>query len=179
MSYTKEQRAANAAKKAKQSLAPQDDRVSREQTVREAEPVHEAYAEWEDDSMLNTRNIPPRPGYVQRWVRTLVKGQEDQANVFKKYNKGWKPRPLSSVPKGQFVMHVDFNGIDVIGIHGMILMERPKALQDRQKAAIEEETRLQMSAVKQNMYREHDPRSGITRPEMTEQTNVTRGRNAF
>jgi len=171
MAYTREQRAANAAKQ-------QDQRESREQDLREAEPVHEDYAAWDDDSMLNTSNIPPRDGFVQRWVRTLVRGTEDQANVFKKYNKGWKPRPMSSVPKGQFVMHVDFNGVDVIGIHGMILMERPKALQDKQRRSIEEDTRLQMSAVKQNMYKEHDPRSGLSRPEMTERTNVSRGRIA-
>jgi len=152
-----------------------DSRLPREQELRASEPIHEEYGSWDDDSMLSTKNISPRDGYVQRWVRTLVKGTEDQANVFKKYNKGWKPRPASSIPKGQFVMHVDFNGVDVIGIHGMILMERPKALHDRQRQQVREETNLQMSAVKQNMYKEHVQGSGLSRPEMTERINVSRG----
>jgi len=171
---TREQRAAKM-----QQQNDLDSRESREQELRVADPVHEDYASWDEDSMLNTSNIPPREGYVQRWVRTLVKGTEDQANVFKKYNKGWKARPRSSVPKGQFVMHVDFNGEDVIGIHGMILMERPKALQDRQRKAVDENTRLQMSSVKQSMYKEHDPRSGLSRPDFIEErSNVSRGRSA-
>jgi hypothetical protein len=76
---TKEQRATRMT---------DDSRLPREQELRASEPIHEEYGSWDDDSMLSTRNIPPRDGYVQRWVRTLVKGQEDQANVFKKYNKG-------------------------------------------------------------------------------------------
>ena len=163
----------------REQRAEKMDRESREQELRSAEPVHEQYINWDEDGLLSTENIPARPGYVQRWVRTSVKGTEDQSNVFKKLNKGWKPRPLTTVPKGQYVMHVDFNGTDVIGIHGMILMERPKELHDRQRRMVQEQTNLQMSAVKQNMYKIHDPASGLTRPEFTEErTKISRGRIA-
>jgi hypothetical protein len=154
-------------------------RESREQELRVADDVHEDYATWEDDTLLNTSNIPPRDGYVQRWVRTSVKGIEDQANVQKKFNRGWRPRPMSTIPKGQYVMHVDFNGMDVVGVHGMILMERPKALHEKQRKMIQQDTDMQMKSVKHDMYKVHEPGSRLTRPEFVEEnTKTSRGRIA-
>lgn len=154
-----------------------DTRKPREQTLRASEPVHEAYPEYyDDDALLSTENIPPRPGYVQRWVRTSVHGNEDQSNVFKKINKGWKPRERSTVPKGQFVMHVDFEGLDVIGIRGMILMERPEALHERQRKKVQEATDLQMSAVKNDLYKIKERGANVS--EFTDKTKVSRGRVA-
>jgi len=156
-----------------------EERISRDQEVRSAAPVHDEYANWDNDTLLGTENIPARVGYVQRWVRTSVKGTEDQSNVFKKFNKAWKPRALSTIPKGQYVMHIDFQGTDVVGIHGMILMERPVELHERESRSVTEQTQLQMSAVKQNMYKVHDPASGLSRPEFTEESSkASRGRIA-
>lgn len=155
-----------------------DNRISREQDLRAADPIHEEYPEWDNDSLLDTRNIPPREGYVQRWVRTSVKGDEDQSNVFKKINKGWRPRPKDSVPKGQFVMSVDFEGVNVIGIKGMILMERPIALHERQRRSIDEANRLQMSAVKNEFYKVNERESNMVRTEFEESTKTSRGRIA-
>jgi len=154
-------------------------RPSREQETHAADVIHDQYANWDNDSLLNAESIPPRDGYVQRWVRTSIKGIEDQANVQKKFNRGWRPRLMSTIPKGQYVMHVDFNGQDVVGVHGNILMERPKALQDRQRAKIDQDTALQMESVKNDMYRVHEPGSRLTRPEFTElNSKSSRGRIA-
>jgi len=154
-------------------------RTSRAQEVRAADPVHDEYIDWDNDSLLDTSKIPAREGYVQRWVRTSVKGEEDQSNVFKKMNKGWRPRLLDTVPQGQFCVRIDFQGSDVVGLRGMILMERPIALHKKEKAAVEDATRLQMGSVKNNMYQVHDPASGITRPEFNERTQVSTGRPAI
>lgn len=154
------------------------ERLSREQESRESAPIHEEYQQWDNDLLLNTENIPARPGFVQRWVRTDIKGKEDQSNVFKKFNKGWKPRLLDTVPKGQFVMNQDFQGQQVIGIHGMILMERPKQIHERQAKQVKELTSLQMKAVENDMYKVHDPSSGFGRPEFSNTSKVSRGRIA-
>jgi hypothetical protein len=154
-----------------------DKRLPREQELRVSEPVREEYPEYyENDTLLNTDYIPPREGYVQRWVRTSLQGREDQSNVYKKLNKSWRPRLLDSVPKGQYVPQIDFNGAQVIGIHGMVLMERPKALHERQKQAIRRDTENQMLAVKHNMYAEHDPRSGMRFSEERFETQTSVGR---
>lgn len=157
--------------------ATDEARKPREQERRASEPVHEEYPEYyEDDTLLSTDNIPAREGYVQRWVRTVLNGKEDQSNVFRKINKGWRPRLMSTVPKGQFVTKIDFNGTDVVGIHGMILMERPEALHERQQRAKQNLIDLQMRAVKENMYAVHDPSSGLTRPEMRATSTNSVGR---
>lgn len=167
MAYTREQR-----------LAKEMERLSREQETRTAEPIHEEYQQWDQDLLLSTDFIPARPGFVQRWVRTDIKGKEDQSNVYKKFNKGWKPRLLDTVPKGQFVMNLDFQGQQVIGIHGMILMERPRQIHDRQAQQVKESTALQMKAVENDMYKVHDPSSGFGRPEFSNTSKVSRGRIA-
>ena len=152
-------------------------RVSREQEQREAEEVHESYNDnWETPSMLDTTHIPARPGFVQRWVRTTIKGEDDQNNVFKKINQGWKPRALSSAPKGQMVPRVAFNGSNVIGIHGNILMERPEEQHISHAAYNKQQTQKQMSAVKQNMFNVHKEGDGMVAPSMTNKSEVRKGR---
>ena len=155
------------------------ERGSRAQEARVADPVHEYWDDNVSDSALDTSRIPPREGYVQRWVRVRLKGQEDQSNAYRRYNKGWKPRLKSSVPEGQFVMSTNFNGLDVIGTPSMVLMERPKEFEDRQRRANEQATQMQMAAVKQTMYKQYSPGSGMSRPEFEkENSRVTRGRAA-
>ena len=151
--------------------------TSRTQETRAAEEVHETYTDkWESPALLDTHNIPAKEGFVQRWVRTKTKGDDDQNNVFRKINQGWKPRMLSSVPKGSFVPNIDFQGSDVIGIHGMILMERPAKQHEAQAKYNRQATENQMSAVKQNMFNVHEQGSGMSRPSMNAKTNVSRGR---
>lgn len=152
-------------------------RLSREQTQRVADTIHEDYDDkFQENDLLSTKDIPAREGYVQRWVRTSMRGHEDQSNVFKKMNKGWRPRPKSSVPKGQFVMSVGFQGEDVIGIHGMILMERPLSFALRERRSVEHATNLQIDAVQQNIFRMHEPGRGVSRPQMNIESKVSRGR---
>lgn len=150
---------------------------SREQESREAEEVHESYNDnWESPALLDTHNIPAKAGFTQRWVRTKVKGEDDQNNVFRKINQGWKPRPLSTVKKGQFIPNIDFQGTDVIGIHGMILMERPLKQHEAQAEYNRKAAENQMSAVKENMFNVHESGKGMRQPSMKSSTEVSRGR---
>jgi len=162
----------------REQRAEKMERLSREQESREADVIHDEYDAWDSDQLLDTKNIPPQPGYVQRWVRTSTRGEEDQSNVFKKMNKGWKPRQRSTVPKGQFVPHIDFEGLDVIGIRGMILMERPMALHERQRKQVREATELQMQAVRNELGQERDSRYKNGPRFEEETTKVSRGRIA-
>jgi len=154
------------------------DRKPRAQQTREAEPIHEEYQTW-DDSLLSTKHIPARDGYSQRWVRTTIKGDQDQTNLQRKFNQGWRPRALSTVPKGQFVMNIDFQGQDVVGIQGMILMEIPTKLLDRHKEEVRNNTDMQMQSVKQNYLNARDPNDrGNARMQFEENSKASRGRIA-
>lgn len=154
-------------------------RESRTQDTREADAVHEFTANsWESPALLDTTHIPARPGYVQRWVRTKLRGDDDQNNVFRKINQGWKPRMLDSVPKGQYVPHVDFNGVNVIGIHGNILMERPVEIHERHAAYNRQQAKAQMEAARHNLFNVHAEGSGLTAPTMNTKTQVKVGLQA-
>lgn len=154
-----------------------EQRLSREQETQAAEDLHESYADnWESPLLLDTKNIPARPGFVQRWIRTRNKMGEDQSNIFKKINQGWKPRQRDSIPKGQFIPYIDFNGTQVIGIHGMILMERPEEMHKKHADYNRRAARLQEEAVRANLSEAHDPRSGLTAPRMYNESKMTIGR---
>ena len=154
------------------------DRTPRAQQTRVAEDEgYQTHGDsWENPGLLDTTNIPARPGMVQRWVRTSIHGQDDQTNVYRKINQGWRVRTADSVEKGSFVPSVGFNNQNVIGIHGMILMERPKEVHDRQARYNRAQTDAQMTAVQQNMFNVHQSGSGFTRPSMSAKSDVTRGR---
>lgn len=152
-------------------------RTSRTQESRQGEETHEGYQDnWESPSLLDTKHIPARNGMVQRWVRTKLKNDDDQNNVFRKINQGWQPRSMDSVPKGQFVPKIDFQGGDVIGIHGMILMERPAEQNEKHSAYNRKVTQDQMKAVTSDMHSVHEDGDGFTRPEMKSHSSVSKGR---
>jgi len=154
-----------------------DARPTRAQEGREAEPVHEAYDDlWDEPLLLDATNIKPRPGYVQYWVRTILDNKPDHGNVAKKLNKGWQPRPVDSVPKGSSPPKVSFEDFtNVVGVHGMLLMERPVELHERYKRGVRARTDAQMQAVESNLMRDHTPGKGFGKPQMDRKSTITRG----
>ena len=77
------------------------------------------------------------------------------------------------------ICQVNYQGSNIIGINGMILMERPELQQERQAAREKQLADNQMDSVTNDMHNVHKQGSGITRPEFTEQkSNVSRGRVA-
>lgn len=153
-----------------------NDRVSRVQESRASENIN--VDSFGDDSLLDTTNMPPREGFVQRWVRTTINNEDDQGNVFRSMNRGWKPRKADTVPN-PMVPTINYNDANVIGIRGMILMERPIELHEREVARENNISDNLMAGVKSNMHDVHTQGSGITRPEFTEQSSrVEKGRVA-
>lgn len=157
-------------------------RTSRASTSRAAEETHELRDEFEDidfsPATLDTKNIPPRDGYVQRWVRTQVGNKSDQSNVYRSTNVGWKPRSADSVRKGTMVPTVEFNGENIIGVHDTILMERPIELDRKHKQYEANLTANQMKAVENDMLKIHDRHSGMIAPSSASKSSVSTGRVA-
>ena len=166
----------------KKPAALGSNRASHEQMTYDISPVHEDFIEGDfvEQGLLDTQKIPPRPGFVQRWIRTSVHGEEDQSNIQKKINKGWRPRFLSTVPDGVFAMNIDFQGVDVVGIKGSMLMEMPEKLYQKYRKRVDDDTKLQLSAVTQHLDDVYDPSLGaVGRPGFIQHTQeLTRGRRA-
>lgn len=155
-------------------------RTSRASTSRAAEEIHESHEEFDDIdfSPANLTAPPPREGYVQRWVRTKVGNEDDQSNVYRSTNLGWKPRAADTVPKESMVQTVDFKGSNIIGVNDTILMERPIAIDIKHKAYEKRLSDNQIEAVKQDVHSVHTKGSGLTRPEYSSTSSVSKGRVA-
>lgn len=113
--------------------------------------------------------IPPRPGYVQRWVRVAIRNESDARNLSTRTRRGWTPRPADTVDKAyqhMFAFNESMGGI--IGTHDLVLMERPVEIH-RKAEQIEAKKRRDLElAVKSNLFREHNnmggSSSGFTAP---------------
>ena len=127
---------------------------------------------------LDTKNIPPREGYDQRWVRIKIGSEDDSKNVFRMANMGWQPRKADTVKKASMVPTVNFNGDNIIGVYDTILMERPDAIGKKQRTYEDDLSNRQIDAAKHDVYSVHDKNSGLTKPEYNSQSKVSRGRIA-
>lgn len=107
-------------------------RKTRESTIRRNTVVHDEHEDFnfEPPGLLDAPE--PRPGYVQRWIRTLANGSHDPRNRHKATLAGWKPRDPGSLPAkwSSAPTHNSELG-HVIGVEGMVLMERPVELHRR------------------------------------------------
>lgn len=139
----------------------------------------------DSDSMAATRPlnlpyIPPRQGYVQRWVRTrLGRSGDDVDNVARKEAEGWKPRAADTIPKGVSAPTIkkgEYEGL--VGVRGNILMERPEEFHEEAAKQNRARSRRQMQAIEQQLHADHRPGQGIGKPRMTVKSQVGVRRNA-
>lgn len=101
----------------------------------DSEATPEEEVQWSRGSDLAAP--PPRPGYVQCWIRTMLGGEADAMNIARSMSpgEGWKPRLASTVSQGihaPTLQHGSYG--EVIGVAGMILCERPKRMQEQKDA---------------------------------------------
>lgn len=118
------------------------------------QPVHEtrAYETWTDEAVHAIEDKPweaptslkaptPRAGFVQRWIRVGMFGNDDATNAARKAREGWRPRMLDTVPAGftlPSISHGQWAGC--IGVEGMILCEMPEQLAVKRRTAIRAKT---------------------------------------
>lgn len=91
----------------------------------------------------------PRPGMVQRWVRTSVLGKDDAVNIARKYREGWRPRDPSTVPNAKAryptIQHGQFGS--VIAVEGMVLCEMSAARIAQKRSFINDQTSKRTAAI--------------------------------
>lgn len=142
---------------------PEDDRTSRSRESREGDQIHDQYGDiWAASGLLDTTHIPARPGFSQRWVRTKMNGVDDPKNVMKKMNQGFRPRLADTVPKGTFAPTINSRQFgDIIGMDGIILMERPEKLAKSHAAHNREMAAKQIEAVNGILRNAQEPGKGF------------------
>ena len=128
-------------------------------------------SQWRPSNLLEAP--APRPGYKQRWIATMVLGQETPTNVAKRLREGWQPRDPKTVKNVQHfptIEHGKFAGC--VGIEGMVLCEMPEEMVNERNDYYAKMTENLMRSVEQDMHKVEQPGNPIQKSFKTE---VTRG----
>jgi hypothetical protein len=128
--------------------------------------------EWQDPSNLEAP--PPRPGFVQRWIRSAFRTGEDPASLQRAHREGWRPRALSTVPSGYAPATMTHKQLgDVIAVEGLILMELPARVAKARKKFYDRLMAAQNEAIERDIHKDERPGKPII---AERRTTVTRGR---
>jgi len=110
---------------------------------------------WAPPSRLDA---PPAPeGFVHRWIRVAMRGEEDKTNVFTKLREGWEPVRADEYPDYQAPVIDDGKYAGVIGNGGLMLCRIPVETANERSAYYGLRTREQMQAVDQDLMKEQHP----------------------
>ena len=146
-----------------------ESREPREAQTREKKAARKP---WAPPSALDAPNPPE--GYVHRWVRLEIRGQDDRKNVMARLREGWEPVRADEYPdfESPIVEEGKFEG--VIGVGGLILCRIPIETVQERDQFFASKTQNQMDAVDNDMMRDGShPSMSISRPER--QSRVTIG----
>ena len=146
-----------------------ESREPREAQTREKKAARKP---WAPPSALDAPNPPE--GYVHRWVRLEIRGQDDRKNVMARLREGWEPVRADEYPdfESPIVEEGKFEG--VIGVGGLILCRIPIETVQERDGFFANKTQNQMDAVDNDMMRDGShPSMSISRPER--QSRVTIG----
>jgi hypothetical protein len=121
------------------------DRKPRESATRETETRRKP---WAPPSRLDAPDPPA--GYVHRWIRTSMRGEEDKMNVNTKLREGWEPVRKDEYPDYEAPTIDEGRWEGVIGQGGLMLCRIPVETAQERSAYYGTRTREQMAAVDQD-----------------------------
>ena len=127
---------------------------------------------WQPPSLLDAPDAPE--GYVYRWIRESMVGQEDKANMSKRIREGWEPVRAEDHPEFEAPTVEDGKHAGVIGVGGLILAKMPIEIVEQRREYYRKMASDQMEAVDSNLMRDSDSRMPISKP--NRKTQVTFGK---
>ena len=145
------------------------DRTKREENTRATSTRRKP---WSPPSRLEAPKAPA--GYRQRWIRTNIRGEEDQMHGHAKLREGWEPVRADEYPDSDFSTITEGKHAGVIGQGGLILARIPEETALERNDYYRGRTRNQMTAVDENLMKESHPSMPIQKER---QSRVTFGGN--
>ena len=115
---------------------------------------------WAPPSRLESPEAPD--GFVHRWIRVQMRGEDDKVNVHTKLREGWEPVRADEYP--DFQAPVIDEGVyqGVIGNGGLMLCRMPQETANERNEYYGGRTREQMTAVDQDLMKEQHPSMPIS-----------------
>lgn len=103
---------------------------------------------------------PPRPGFVNRWVRFRAGSDEDKDNLDKFTSQGWRPIPKSKLRKDHsLTATIEGSYGQFIVKRGLILMELPENLWEQRRKFYAQKQRRMTESIDRNLFKELDHRT--------------------
>lgn len=123
----------------------------------------------------------PRPGYVQRWIRTGFRGGEsDTVNLQGKDREGWRPRDPKTIPPGDsfFLSNSAQMGGTELRVGSLVLHEIPERILRSKREYIRNQSRQLELGVSQDTDKasREGVRAGLPPIVREERADVTTGR---
>ena len=134
------------------------DRTPRASATRETETRRKP---WAPPSHLAAPEAPA--GYVHRWIRVAMRGEEDKMNVHSKLREGWEPVRADEYPNYEAPVIDEGKYQGVIGQGGLMLCRIPVETVAERTAYYGGRTREQMTAVDQDLMKEQHPSMPISK----------------
>ena len=146
----------------------ESDRISRSAQTREKESRRKP---WQPPYALAAPPAPP--GFIHRWIRESILGQEDKTNMSKRMREGFEPVRAEEFPEFEAptIDHGRYKG--VIGVGGLILARLPEETANERNEYYKTLTSDQMQAVDSDLMRESNPVMPLAQPKR--QSSVTFG----
>ena len=129
-----------------------DTRTARKSATRETETRRKP---WAPPSHLSAPDAPE--GFVHRWIRVSMRGEEDKMNVNSKLREGWEPVRKDEYPDYEAPTIDDGRYEGVIGQGGLMLCRMPVQTARERNEYYGGRTREQMTAVDQDLMKEQHP----------------------
>tara|TARA_Y100000401_G_scaffold22127_1_gene14819 strand:- start:262 stop:708 length:447 start_codon:yes stop_codon:yes gene_type:complete len=126
---------------------------------------------WAPPSKLDAPK--PKDGYKHRWIRTHLRGDDDQMNVHSRLREGYEPVRADEYPDQQFASVEEGKHEGVIGNGGLMLAKIPEETVEERTEYFRDQTRNQMTAVDQDLMKEQHPSMPI---EKSRRSKVTFGK---
>ena len=128
---------------------------------------------WRPPSLLDAPTPPP--GFVYRWLRESMVGQDDKANMSKRIREGWEPVRSDDHPEFEAPTIDEGRLGGVIGVGGLLLAKMPVETVEQRRAYYNQMATQQMEAVDSNLMRESDNRMPLSNPERRTQVTFGKG----
>jgi hypothetical protein len=147
-----------------------DERKPREADSREA---GERVKSWEPPQVLP--DPAPQDGWVFRWIRTSIMGNQDNVNASKRFREGWEPVRAEDHPEMMLTPDRGSEYAGNIEVGGLLLCKTSEENFKQRSDYYSDLARRQNESVNNNFMRDGDPRM----PKLNESsTRVTFGGGA-
>lgn len=112
----------------------------------------------------------PEPGYVFRWIRVSMMGQDDPMNVSTSLAEGWEPVKASMHPEVRLFNMGQSRFPDSIEMGGLLLCKIPAEFMDQRSAHFQDITEREVRAVDNNFMSQNDPRMPLFKDKQSTST---------